>query len=52
VKTIKLGTKKVNTAYSVRFTCKLPKGSYRFYVSGKDVAGNVARVGSNRLTVR
>jgi hypothetical protein len=52
VKTIRLGTKKVNTAYSVRFTCKLAKGTYRFYVSGKDVAGNTAKVGSNRLTVR
>ena len=36
----------------MRFTCKLPKGSYRFYVSGKDVAGNTATVGSNRLTVK
>ena len=52
VKTFRIGTKKVNTAYSVRFTCKLPKGSYRFYVSGRDVAGNTARVGSNRLTVK
>jgi hypothetical protein len=51
VKTFKCGTKTVNKTYSLRFRCKLAKGSYRYYVSGIDTAGNLSTVGSNRLTV-
>jgi len=35
------------------FTCRLPRGAYRFSVYATDAAGNVqSKIGSNRLTVR
>jgi hypothetical protein len=55
VKTLRCGVKKVNTTLSVRFT--VPRtwklGTYHFYVSAVDAAGNVqAKVGSNKLLVK
>ena len=46
--------KAVNRLLSATFTCRLAKGSYRFYVSATDAAGNaqVLPAGSNRLTVK
>ncbi len=42
----------VNTAETLKFTCKLSKGSYKFSVSAKDSAGNVcAKAASNKLKV-
>lgn len=40
-------------ALSVAFTCRLPKGSYRYVVTARDAAGNAqSAAGSARLTVR
>jgi hypothetical protein len=40
-------------ALSVAFTCRLPKGSYRYVVTARDTAGNTqSAAGSARLTVR
>ena len=48
-----INSKAVGTVFSWRFTCKLRKGTYRFYVSVRDEAGNsAARKASNRLTVK
>jgi hypothetical protein len=46
--------KGVNKLLAATFTCKLAKGSYRFFVNATDAAGNaqVLPVGSNKLTVR
>jgi flagellar hook assembly protein FlgD len=53
VRTLKPGVKNVNTTYTAKFVCKLPAGTYRFYVYGKDQAGNVqATVGNNKLVVK
>ncbi len=44
---------RVNKVVAKRFLCKLPVGTYRFYVYAVDRAGNVQRkAASNRLTVR
>ncbi|HJW75752.1 MAG TPA: hypothetical protein VJ787_08815 [Thermoleophilia bacterium] len=52
VKTLKPGLKPVNTSLGHRFRCGLPKGTYRFMVYARDVAGNGQLiVGVNRLRV-
>ena len=39
--------------WSVKYTCRLPKGSYRIVVTGEDLAGNRASVvGRATLTVK
>ena len=53
VKTLKLGAKPVNTAGAAKFTCKLARGKYRFFVSATDTAGNVqSNIARNKLVVR
>jgi cytochrome c len=53
VTTIKAGSKAVNTALSAKFTCKLAKGTYKYYVYATDVAGNAqSKAGSAKLTVK
>jgi hypothetical protein len=53
VKTIRTGSKAVNTDLKARFRCKLAKGAYRFYVYATDASGNVqAKVGSAGLKVK
>jgi hypothetical protein len=43
----------VGRAMSIVFTCRLPRGSYRYVVSARDTAGNTQSVtGQARLTVR
>ena len=37
--------------WSVKYTCRLPKGSYRIVVTGEDIAGNRASV-VGRATLR
>jgi beta propeller repeat protein len=53
VKTLKCGTRPVNTALTHRFRCRLKKGSYRFFVYATDLAGNAeSRIGRSTLRVR
>ena len=53
VKTIKPGVKAINVLQKATFTCKLAKGTYKFYVTATDAAGNVtAKAAVNKLTVR
>ncbi len=53
VKTIKVGSKSVNTALTAKFRCKLAKGAYKYYVYATDASGNAqAKVGSARLRVK
>jgi hypothetical protein len=53
VKTIKPGVKAVNVLQKATFTCKLAKGTYKFYVTATDAAGNKAtNTAGNKLTVR
>ena len=53
VKTIKPGVKTVNVLQKATFTCKLAKGTYKFYVTATDASGNVAaKAAVNKLTVR
>ena len=53
VKTIKPGAKAVNVLQKATFTCKLAKGTYKFYVTAIDAAGNVAtKAAVNKLTVK
>ena len=53
-KTLALGLKGTGALRQCRFTCKLPRGIYRFTVEARDLSGNAAKkpLGSNRLTVR
>ena len=47
------GTRTTNTALQSRFLCQLPRGTYRFWVYARDLAGNAqTSVGRNRLVVR
>lgn len=47
------GTRPTNTALQSRFLCLIPKGTYRFFVYARDLAGNrQTRVGGNRLIVK
>ncbi|HSL94410.1 MAG TPA: VCBS repeat-containing protein [Thermoleophilia bacterium] len=53
VKTLNPGVKAVNTTYLAKFVCKLAVGPYRYYVYGKDQAGNTQiTIGSNKLVVK
>ena len=53
VKTIKPGAKAVNVLQKATFTCKLKKGTYKFYVTATDAAGNKSKnTAVNKLTVR
>ncbi|MBE3031994.1 MAG: hypothetical protein IMZ74_02175 [Actinobacteria bacterium] len=53
-KTLALGVKGTGPERHVHFTCRLARGSYRFTVDARDLAGNAAQrpLGSNKLTVR
>jgi len=53
VKTLTLGWQKVNAALGKRFKCSLARGTYRFYVYARDLAGNPqSHIGAARLTVK
>lgn len=53
VKTLACGTRAVGVSLARSFVCRLPRGSYRFFVHAKDESGNPQRVvGSNKLVVR
>ena len=53
VKTIEVGAKAVNVVQKATFTCKLAKGTYKFYVTATDAAGNRSvKAAVNKLTVR
>ena len=53
VKTLRPGAKAVNVLQKATFTCKLAKGTYKFYVTATDAAGNKAgNTAVNKLTVR
>ncbi len=53
VKTIKAGSKTVNTALTAKFRCRFAKGTYKYYVYATDASGNVqAKVGWARLRVK
>ena len=53
LKTMTVRSAVTNTSLTKRFRCALPKGSYRFWVYARDLAGNTqAKAASNRLTVR
>jgi hypothetical protein len=53
VKTLRAVTRTTNVAASSRFTCKLKKGRYRFFVYARDLAGNAqVRRGYGGLRVR
>ena len=53
IKVVKLGERRTNRLLSARFTCNLRRGTYRFTVLARDLAGNrQSRVGANRLIVR
>jgi flagellar hook assembly protein FlgD len=53
VKTIALGKRPANAAGTASFTCKLPKGKYKFFVSATDLLGlSVAKPASSTLTVK
>jgi len=53
-KTLALGLQPTGQENRARFTCKLARGSYRFTIDARDLAGNAAQtpLGSNTLTVR
>jgi hypothetical protein len=53
-KTLALGLKGTGPERRASFTCRLPRGVYRYYVEARDLSGNAAQkpLGSNRLTVR
>jgi len=53
-KTLPLGLRPTGQESSTRFKCKLARGSYRFTVDARDLAGNAAQspLGSNTLTVK
>jgi len=52
-KTVNLGRRASNMTQNVSFRCRLRRGTYRFFITATDLAGNrQIHVGSNRLTVR
>jgi hypothetical protein len=52
VKTLKLGSKTVNTSQTASFGCALPKGTYRWTITAVDAAGNPqSKAGSSKLVV-
>lgn len=51
--TLACGKRTVNALHTAKFRCVLAKGTYRFFVTATDAAGNPqSRVGAARLTVR
>jgi hypothetical protein len=53
VKKVVLAGVRVDQTLSYGFTCRLPKGRYRFSVAATDAAGNPAHtVAANTLVVR
>jgi photosystem II stability/assembly factor-like uncharacterized protein len=53
VKTIAVGTKKVNATLGYTFRCTLAKRTYKFYVTAVDMAGNTqSSAGVNKLVVK
>ncbi len=53
VKTVTLKNRPVARALRYRFTCRLPKGDYRYFIRAIDAAGNrQTKVARNSLTVR
>ncbi len=53
VRTLACGTRAVGVSHARSFVCRLPRGSYRFFVHARDESGNPQRVtGSNKLVVR
>ena len=53
VKSWSLGQKRSNAKGTYTFTCNLPKGTYRYYVYAKDLAGNKqTAVGSTSFKVK
>ena len=53
-KTLTLGLKGTGPERRARFTCRLPRGIYRYDVEARDLSGNAAQkpLGRNRLRVR
>jgi hypothetical protein len=53
-KTLVLGLKGTGPERHVRFTCRLARGSYRYFVNARDLTGNPAQlpVGHNTLIVK
>jgi len=52
VKTLKPGVKNTNVNLTYPWTCKLKKGSYRWWIYATDAAGNVqVKIGKGYLTV-
>jgi len=52
VKTILVGTRAVNKAQTFRFSCNLPRGTYRMVLEAVDIAGNgQSSAGGNKLVV-
>ena len=53
VKTYSLGPRATGAQLAARFVCRLPRGTYRFFVYARDQAGNPqTRLGWNTLTVK
>lgn len=53
VKTLRPGSKAVNTLQRATFTCKLAKGKYKFSVTATDAASNASsNTAVNKLTVK
>jgi hypothetical protein len=52
VLTLKKGWLKANAVNTVKFTCKLRRGTYHFFVKGTSMAGLASKPASNKLTVR
>ena len=53
VKTLPVVTRRTNAASSSKFRCKLARGTYRFHIYAKDLAGNKqVRKGYGTLIVR
>lgn len=53
VKSLALGPRATNRSLSTRFVCALPRGSYRYCVYAKDLAGNAqSSLGRASFTVR
>jgi len=53
VKTLRLGLRSTGVAHRAPYRCRLPRGTYRFAVYARDMAGVAqSRVGANRLVVR
>ncbi len=50
---LRLGAQPVNTALTAKFSCRLPRGTYRLLLSATDLAGNTqAGVATQKLVVR